>query len=667
MSINYTAFYQFMGIRRGETMASPRLHPYSKFQLPRAAILHYLPKSPKELGISVEDPILKSYTRVIMVENIITLAAKKGNPRPSGQMGLTLSQHYFRSNRRARPVRRFEVTDKDATTLIIENYAILQHLFRYQRTFYTQYYEWFNLHMTLIQNINAVADRSERQHFLVLGLPNTIPTVELLKQSETTLTTEDDGSTNGFSGLQGVVTGNLVNSLSLSEESFEEFCQGFGVDNDPSILSEGFDEDSSFDADLSTEDLELSTEEIPRRTITRIGLGEAMFFAHIWTWLGKNRHNSLLSLLSEKAIRNMNFVFVESGRFIVINMGRLDDWRRDPEMQSEDNSGMMTNTIQRLYYRAMLTLLAARSENAGIVELDKVEAEEVTPITGKRVDPVAEVDTRDDDGDITLRKPVDPVEESRESDKDEEEGTSKFVEVHDDASELMEDALVEHEHQEVETPAEIDRVSALSADDDLAELNTLVQERRQIAESKPLVVYSSKRKTIEDGVVDNANSYLEKGLITPAEAKRMHQLAERYKVIPDPYGKEETLAAALEIKKEHLEIKDRNHIVGKVKGVLDKSVESSSLVSFDSQYIETVMPKDILSSVMSVQQSGIAVQSYSVERVETLHDEYDLHMVKVVPTRGKPSTLPIKVPVIKPDGTFRVKGVRYFLRKQNGD
>jgi hypothetical protein len=71
--------------------------------------------------------------------------------------------------------------------------------------------------------------------------------------------------------------------------------------------------------------------------------------------------------------------------------------------------------------------------------------------------------------------------------------------------------------------------------------------------------------------------------------------------------------------------------------------------------------------VMSVQQAGIAVTEYEVERVEDAIGKFDALRVKLVPVVGSPSTVHIKVPTLEEDGTYKANGIKYNLRKQRVD
>ncbi len=79
------------------------------------------------------------------------------------------------------------------------------------------------------------------------------------------------------------------------------------------------------------------------------------------------------------------------------------------------------------------------------------------------------------------------------------------------------------------------------------------------------------------------------------------------------------------------------------------------------------MAKDVSNAVLAVQNAGVAVTGYSVERVEDAINCYDMHTVRLTPVSGNPSTVRFRLPVIQPDGTFVGKGVHYRMRKQRGD
>ena len=69
---------------------------------------------------------------------------------------------------------------------------------------------------------------------------------------------------------------------------------------------------------------------------------------------------------------------------------------------------------------------------------------------------------------------------------------------------------------------------------------------------------------------------------------------------------------------------------------------SSSLMEFDKRYIKEVLHKDVASMVLNVQNAGIVVTEYDVERVEEVMGAYDIYTIRVSPVEGANSTFRFK-------------------------
>jgi len=79
------------------------------------------------------------------------------------------------------------------------------------------------------------------------------------------------------------------------------------------------------------------------------------------------------------------------------------------------------------------------------------------------------------------------------------------------------------------------------------------------------------------------------------------------------------------------------------------------------------MQKDITNHVLSLQRMGASVTDYDIERHEDAGGAYEAHTVRLQPLTGSPSTVRFKLPVINPDGTFKVNGITQYMRWQRGD
>lgn len=179
----------------------------------------------------------------------------------------------------------------------------------------------------------------------------------------------------------------------------------------------------------------------------------------------------------------------------------------------------------------------------------------------------------------------------------------------------------------------------------------------------PTVPPLAARRT--DAIVNQANELADAGVLSGAEYRRMVKLADQFTRIPNPHG--EGTLEDLASSNTALTLAEPKDTLPEIKGVVDKSMLSTTVNAFHRQYVKEVMPKDIAAMTLGIQQAGIAVTDYQVKRVVDAVDKYDMYTVKLTPVKGQSSTIRFKLPVVEEDGTFLAGGVKVRYRTQRAD
>jgi uncharacterized protein YfcZ (UPF0381/DUF406 family) len=185
--LTYPAFYRRFGVRTIAQVAAPPTTDLSLLNLPMSAVYHYVTYDGVELGPPSDDYLFRHITKPILVGHVLELAEDKGNPRKLGVNVQALVRDYHARHRRTRPLRSLEVADRDKTTLLVYNYCLLAKNQRYVRSFFTEYYKWYNQFSTVMQTLASVAALSERQQFLMLRVPAVIPSMQQLGMASGTI------------------------------------------------------------------------------------------------------------------------------------------------------------------------------------------------------------------------------------------------------------------------------------------------------------------------------------------------------------------------------------------------------------------------------------------------------------------------------------------------
>lgn len=365
---------------------------------------------------------------------------------------------------------------------------------------------------------------------------------------------------------------------------------------------------------------------------------DTLFIMEIFKWLGPTRDDSLMSTLKAEHLHRINLIIKDGNKFVVVNLNALEQWRTD---KSVGRKALDPEQLRNRFLKLLMCMVDQR--NGGPLD-DKLAAQvgiDTTLVDNK----TNEVN----DAEVILNDEGDVVNQTVQLSTPEPEADG-VIDLFDPVAELD-----------------------LSANDSLLEDELLQLEEimREYNDSKVAEVrnemFSQTERSLEDGVLRKCKELSDQGTLSAADYRKYAELSKTYQTmgVPEVYGKGGVISEFIKI--DPVELQIRPQTIPDQKGVLDKSMLQSSLMDFDSRYIKDIMPKDIAAMVMGIQNAGICVTKYDVERTEDITGIYDKLIVQLVPVVGSPSKLQIKIPVINEDGTYTANSVRYRHRKQRGD
>lgn len=589
MQILYPQYYRLHGIRRPVQLVAPILSRVETLDMPRDSILHFVAEDESQYGMPQDDFILRHITRMIYVDHVKELGDDKGPPRPTRLPPNQMIRDYQRKYRRTRSLVNIDSVLRDGRTLLIENYALLPHLYRYTTSYFRNYNKWWNIQAALWKKVGEIGAKSERHQFLECKLPTILPSLGQLRKGEAYTT---------------------------------------------------------------------------RTTIAAFAQHESLFILEVWKWLGENRETSVLAKADPKAIANMNLIWMESGKWFMMNLGLLDQWRRpsksEVEAGADPKDGIVDpQMMQRRFLRCLMFLMECRTAAGGAPKAateETVVAEK--PVVDANGQVIEEVRAVDEPLKIKIEHPEDSTK-------------TKTITLKPGLNiDLFPELHVEETEENMRLIDE-----AISKDlDALAHLHLETVEDETTGEDgepplempEAVIKWVAEERTLEGGVMAKADLLADQGALSAAEYRRFQALSTAYTKIPDPYGGHESLEVQAKIDLAALKIPDVPQIPD-IATVTDKSMLRSSISEFDSRYAKHVLHKDVSNAVLAVQHSGVAVTGYKVEHHEDAMNKYSAHSINLVPVHGKPSTLHFRLPVVEDDGTYVAGGVRYRLRKQRGD
>ena len=559
-AMRYEQFYQKQGLRAPEHLLRAKFHKVTNFELPRNSILHYNAESSLSLGIEPTNLMIRSSTGIVTSMNIGELTTANGSPISTKVPLAQLESKYRKQYRNIRPMRNLDTVTREPNNVVVVNYSMLSHLYKYRSTFQTRLFVFENRLETMVAQINELAERTNHNQFIRVDMPEQLPT----KQA---------------------------------------FLRGTAA-------------------------------KLNRTTLPMWPSEESLFLLELWKWMGSHRHGSILGKLTPKALKSLNFVFMESGVFTVVNVGKLDEWRAKPseEIQAlkeagldvDDRSastGMSPQQLQLNFLKFLTSVFTVRSVASKTIVNVVTETNE----DGEEEDTVTDVRVQGDD-----------IDDEDELEFLEDESTAVDLD-YDDDGELI---------QPSDTTDTI-FVPNLDESDD----------------SEP----PTDGPTEYLGSIESAaQNLLEDGIITAAEAKRYRRLAAKVEDIPNPWGEGSLLEFANTVPDVIKNGLDEGELADK-KTIFDKSLTKSSLLNFGKDYVEQVMKYDLARVILSLQKQGIIVRDVKLNEQKDVNNEYEHYSITVLPVGGTQTTLPFKIPKIRPDGSYLAGGVKYRLRSQRGD
>lgn len=359
--------------------------------------------------------------------------------------------------------------------------------------------------------------------------------------------------------------------------------------------------------------LRKSEDKITPSTVLDFESIEHIFVLELWRWLGANPDSSMLKDLNDDVLKNINLILRHENKWVVLNLGVIYSWRKSAE--EVDDGVIKPDALQKRFLKILISLFESVSEEGnGVSEIPDADPNKEDEIeTGF---------------DLELDDPINPDSDI-----------------------------------EVKKVLKKDTANDKHLEEELDVVNSIIEKNIDSADDN---VFEAPAADYKDSILNKAEDLARHELISPAEYMRFKKMAHAHESLPNPYTGKGSLLEAIKISKEDIDITTPTKFADNV-AVIDKSMLETTLDQFNERYVEKILPKDIMGSVLNFSKAGVAITNYEVERVEDICSKYEIHTVKVNPVLGKSSTVRFRVPVIDKDGTYMANGIRYRMRKQRVD
>lgn len=601
----YPQWYRQHGVRLPMQLAMPPMHPMEELDLPLGTILHHISSDETTFGPSTDDFFLQGATKMIYVDHVTQLAEQNGPPRFTNLSATKMSLEYQRKYRRTRPCKNLTAILKDERAVLVENYALLPHLWRYQTSLRRPYFKWRNIYSTMWAKAAELAAITNRPQYIQFRLPTFLPPYAKLKQAD----------------QKGEMTLELLKHFNETESlEFLELWKWLGKNRENSLLNL-----------------------IPQEHYGKINLvfveGDKwciVTLGHLDAW--RKSETQPKGVLETDQLQR---------RLLKMTMSLMSTRTEEPvevpvTAQTNEPAAdpIKTTTIEPADGQVITSEVPEQADKSQDTE------DNAAVVTSKPIKIVVE----ESDGKkktIQLGKRVDWEKLS-----DQNLETPENIETLDLAIQKDLEALDKMAAQRSEVPE-------LNPEHDL--------KSQSVATAEVKVTWTAKEQTLEDGILNKANQLADEGLISAPEYRRYSAIANAYKKLPDPYGTPgKTLADRIVVDPAKLKL-DKKQLVKKTDGIIDKSLTKSSLEDFNSRYVKEVLPADITSMILNLQHAGIGITSYTVEPKVDAFNSYEEHAIQLTPVQGKSSMVHFRLPKVDDDGTFLANNVKYRLRTARRD
>lgn len=402
----------------------------------------------------------------------------------------------------------------------------------------------------------------------------------------------------------------------------------------------------------SMSDLNRAVGALTQKTVDIFDTHEERMILELWKWFGLDRAASAMGQLTQTELDKVNLIFVESGRYFVMNLGLMNKWRQatEEELKANPNAntkGVRANEMRLRFLNLMVALFEVRTVALSETpdEPDENNSEET--------------DKSQEQPKVVVQALMKPVFNRAT-------GAVEMKPMRTDMGIIQspKDAGVTETGENLQSDPELEQRLL----QDLAKLEMISKQAMAASQEKvepegeDEEVEEEVAPSLEDGVKKACDRLAAGGMISASTYDRYQTMAASYKTMPSPV-KGMTMAEFMHIPKEMTQIPESPSIPD-IPGVFDKTMLKSSLHAFVPKYVKEVMQRDVANMVMGIQQAGMAVTEYNVEEVENVVGAYRDYTIRVNPVEGAATTLRFKLPMVDNEGTFRANGVNYKLRMQ---
>ena len=154
----YENFFRKQAVRNWNRFKSPIVVPQGEFTLPKSSMVHFIPESITEYGISSSHPLLYNIGERITVYHQTESKDHFGVSRVKSVQPESMIRRYHKRNKFWRWARTPNTVFANERIHSVANYGLLPHLRVYFKNIMSGYHEWYNLRMTMWETVEMLSE-----------------------------------------------------------------------------------------------------------------------------------------------------------------------------------------------------------------------------------------------------------------------------------------------------------------------------------------------------------------------------------------------------------------------------------------------------------------------------------------------------------------------------
>ncbi len=167
-------------------LGTPKSALLTEIELPRNSAFHFMTDNGTVVGPPQTIPFLSKLEKVAQVEHITAFigSSQIGRPKLHPYNVTKATAQFHRNNKGLRRMRDTRTVERDERALYVINYSPLRHIYVYPENMMSWYQKWSNIFDTAVRKIDSIAYAYERNNYLVLDIPDKLPSVASFKLAE---------------------------------------------------------------------------------------------------------------------------------------------------------------------------------------------------------------------------------------------------------------------------------------------------------------------------------------------------------------------------------------------------------------------------------------------------------------------------------------------------